>query len=80
MYPITVRVFDAEFGRVLTKFFYVNLLEGSSSGTAATIFEHVDAVFDKNGVSWNSVTGLGIDNTNVNIGAHDSIKSAQCSR
>ena len=75
MYPITVRIFDADFNRVLTKFFDMNLIEGRTSGTTATTFEHVDATFEKNGFSWNSVTALGVDNTNANIGTHDSIKT-----
>ena len=75
MYPITVRIYDVEFNRVMTKFFDMNLIEGRCSGTAATIFEHVDAVFNKHAIQWKSVTGLGVDNTNVNIGKHDSIKS-----
>ena len=75
MYPITVHIYDVEFERVMTKFFDINLIEGRSSGTAATIFEHVDAVFEKYEIHWNSVTGLGVENTNVNIGEHDSIKS-----
>ena len=53
----------------------MNLIEGRSSGTATTMFEHVDTVFNKHAIQWNSVTGLGVDNTNVNIGEHDSIKS-----
>ena len=75
MYPITVCIYDVNFNRVMTKFFDMNLIEGSTSGTAATIFQHVDALFQKYEISWHSVTGLGVDNTNVNIGAHDSIKS-----
>lgn len=75
MYPITVHIYDVNFNRVMTKFFDMNLIEGSTSGTAATIFQHVDALFQKYEISWHSVTGLGVDNTNVNIGAHDSIKS-----
>ena len=53
----------------------MNLIEGSTSGTAATIFQHVNALFQKYEISGNSVTGLGVDNTNVNTGARDSIKS-----
>ncbi|CAB4033387.1 Hypothetical predicted protein [Paramuricea clavata] len=49
MYPITVRIYDDEFNRVMTKFFDMNLIEGRLR--------------------------LGVDNTNVNIGEHDSIKS-----
>ena len=75
MYPITVRIYDVEFSRVMTKFFDINLIEGRTSGTAATIFENVDAVFNNHAIQWSSVTGLGVDNTNVNIGEHDSIKS-----
>lgn len=52
----------------------MNLIEGST-GTAATIFQHVNALFQKYEISGNSVTGLGVDNTNVNTGARDSIKS-----
>ena len=44
MYSISVHIFDAEFGRAMTKFLDLNLMEGSSSATVATIFEHVDAV------------------------------------
>ena len=75
MYPVTVRIYDVNFNRVMTKFLDMNLIEGSTSGTAATIFQHVDSLFQKYEISWNSVTGLGVDNTNVNIGARDSIKS-----
>ena len=39
------------------------------------LFQHVDALFQIYEISWNSVTGLGVDNTNVNFGARDSIKS-----
>ena len=75
MYPVTVLIFDVNNNRVMAKFLDMNLIEGSTSGTAATIFQHVDALFHKYEISWNSVTGLGVDNTNVNIGARDSIKS-----
>ena len=36
MYPITVRIYDVNFNRVMTKFFDMNLIEGSTSETAAT--------------------------------------------
>ena len=74
-YLLTVCIYDVNFNRVMTKFLDMNLIEGSTSGTAATIFQHVDALFQKYEISWNFVTGLGVDNTNVNIGARDSIKS-----
>ena len=70
MYPITVRILDSEFGRVMATFFDMNLIEGRSSATAATIFEHVDAIFEKHGVRWSSVTGIGVDNGKVAKGCH----------
>ena len=75
MYQITVRIYDDEFNRVMTKYFDMNLIERCLSGTAATIFENVDSIFEKYEIHWSFVTGLGVDNTNVNIGEHDSIKS-----
>ena len=75
MHAVTVRIYDVNFNRVMTKLLDMNLIEGSTSGTAATIFQHVNALFQKYEISGNSVAGLGVDNTNVNIGARDSIKS-----
>ena len=36
MYPVTVRIYDVNFNRVMTKFLDMNLIEGSTSGTAVT--------------------------------------------
>ena len=58
MLPITVRIFDINFGRVMTKFFDRNLLSGRDSGTAEVIFDSIDAQFTKHGVSWENVSGL----------------------
>ena len=37
MYPVTVRIYDVNFNRVMTKFLDMNLIEGSTSGTAVTL-------------------------------------------
>ena len=34
MHPVTVRIYDVNFNRVMTKFLDMNLIEGSTSGTA----------------------------------------------
>lgn len=52
MFPITVHIYDVNFNRIMTKFFDMNLTEGSTSGTAATISQHVDALFQKYEISW----------------------------
>ena len=36
MYLITVCIYDVNFNRVMTKFFDMNLIEGSTRGTAVT--------------------------------------------
>ena len=75
MLPITVRIFDVNFGRVMPKFFDMNLLSGRDSGTAEVMLDSTDAQFTKQGVSWENVSGLGVDNTNANIGTHNSLKA-----
>ena len=52
----------------------MNLLSCHSSGTAEVMFDSIDAQFTKHGVSWENVSGLGIDNTNANIGNCNSLK------
>ena len=39
------------------------------------MFPSVDKLFIKYDISWDFITGLGIDNTNANIGEHNSMKS-----
>ena len=39
------------------------------------MFPSVDKLFIKYDISWDFITGLGIDNTNANIGEHNSVKS-----
>ena len=75
MLPITVRIFDVNFGRVMTKFFDMNLLSSRHSGTAEVMFDSIDAEFTKHGVSWENFSGLGIDNTNANIGYCNFLKT-----
>ena len=56
MLPITVRIFDINFGRVMTKFFDMNLL----SGTTEVMFDSIDAQFTKHGVSWENVSDFAL--------------------
>ena len=75
MLPITARIFDVNLGRVMTKFFHMNLVSGRDSGTGEVMFDSIDAQFTKHGVSWENVSGLGVDNTNANIGNSNSLKA-----
>ena len=53
-------------------YFYVS---GVNSGTAETIFNKMDETLLKNGVSWDKCIGLGVDNTSVNMGKRNSIRT-----
>ena len=64
MFPVTVRIFDINHQRIITKLFHI-----------AEMFSSVDELFIKRGISWDFVTALGVDNTNANIGEHNFLKS-----
>ena len=53
----------------------MNLTEGRDATTAAEMFSSVDKFFIKHGISWDFLTALVVDNTNANIGEHNSLKS-----
>jgi hypothetical protein len=52
MFPVTVRIYDVNFGRVLTKFLDMNLLEGREASTADAMFESIDKLLDRNSIDW----------------------------
>ena len=59
---------------MITKFAGIKLTTGRNAPTAVSIFESVDNFFSTNNISWDDCVGLGLDNTNANIG-HNSIKT-----
>ena len=75
MYPITGRIFDINFTRVMTKFFDMNLMERASASTAAVMFSSIDKQFEKSQIPWEHCLAIGVDKRNANIGDHNSIKS-----
>ena len=74
MFPVTVRIFDTNFDRMMMKFLDMNKLVGRNASTTAFEFNSIDELFTRFELSWKNVTGLGVDNTNSNIGAHNSLK------
>ena len=74
-FPLTVCIFDINHQRIMKKIFDMNLMKGWDASTAAEMFPSVDKLFIKYDISWDFITGLGIDNTNANIGEHNSVKS-----
>lgn len=48
---------------------------GSDAATARAIFDKMNSVLVNRNILWNNCVGLGVDNTSVNIGRHNSIVS-----
>lgn len=75
MNPLTVRIFDIETSKVVTQFLDMCT---TSASTAEALYNVVDGklteLLDTEN-PWNLCTSVGVDNTSVNIGAHNSLKS-----
>ena len=76
MFPVTVRIYDIQFSQIVSKFFDMSLLEGVSASTVDSMFNSTDDLFSKHNISWDYCMAIGLDNTNANIGEHNSIKSS----
>ena len=70
---LQLKIFDINFSRVMTKFADINIITGTNASTAASIFESVDKLFSTNNIMLDDSVGLGRDNTNADIGNHNSI-------
>lgn len=75
MYPITVRIFDINKSQIVTEFLDMCLTKGPEAGTAEAIFNKIDECFSKHKIPWENCKGCSVDNTNVNVGKSNSIKS-----
>ena len=47
----------------------------TSQATAEGIFSMMDKALQKHQISWNNCVGLAVDNTSVNVGCRNSIKT-----
>ena len=75
IYPITVRIFNIDYSRVLTKFFEMILIAGANASPAAAIISSVNKQLKTIQIPWEYCLAIGVDNKNTNIGDHKSIKS-----
>ena len=70
MNPVTVRLFDINQHKVVTKFFDMC---PSTSSTAVGIFNAINASVTKNDLTWDNCVSLAVDNTSVNVGRNNSV-------
>ena len=57
------------------KNFLICLTTGVDASKSYSIFEKIDETLQVNEIPWDNCTAFGVDNTNTNIGARNSIKS-----
>lgn len=72
MNPLTVRIFDVNRGRVMTQLLDMCL---TSASTADAIYKKISETLTKFGVDWEKCVAFGVDNTSVNLGRRNSIKT-----
>ena len=72
MNPLTVRLFDVNRGSVCTQFLDMCM---SSSSTAEGIFAKMEEAMKSHNIPWTNCVGLSVDNTLVNMGCRNSIKT-----
>ena len=75
MNPVTVRIFYSSCSRVCTRFLDMCLTSGTEGGTAEAIFRGMCRALESPDILWNNCVGIGVDNTSVNVGRHNSIRS-----
>ena len=53
---------------------------GEHSGKAENIFSAIDSTMTNDGVDWNNLVSIGLDNTNSNMGIRNSISREFCKK
>ena len=71
MNPLTAHIFNSGHGVVTTQFLDMCM---SSSSTAEGIFSKMQEVLSKH-IPWDNCIGIDLDNTSVNMGCTNSIKT-----
>ena len=51
------------------------MLEGRTTSSVEQMFNSVGTKSAENGIFWRTMSAIGVDNTNKNIGTHNSIKT-----
>lgn len=80
MNPLTVRIYDVNRQVVSQKFLDLCLTTGDDASKPKEIFEVIDNTLERYEIPWDHCVAFGVDNTNSNIGAKNSIKSSHTSK
>ena len=75
MNPLTVRIYNIPSKQVHFYFLDMCITTGHGAGTAESIFQKINATLILHNIPWINCVANGLDNTNVNIGKRNSIKS-----
>ena len=77
MNSVCAQIFDVKniSKRVEFKFYDMCATSGEHCSKASTLFDAIDNTLTKDGLDWDNVVSIGLDNTNANIGNKNSIKS-----
>ena len=72
MNPVTIKIFYVNQHKIRHRFLDMGTTQG---GTANEIFQKMNSVFTTSSISWQQCIGLSVDNTAVNMGIRNSIKT-----
>ena len=76
MNPATIRIFDINRAKPITSHFYhMCVTSGRDASKAATLFGVVQETLEADEIPWTQVVSLSVDNTNSEVGAHNSLPS-----
>ena len=76
MNAVCCQIFDADTGkRVEFQFYDMCATSGEHCSKASTLFEAINRTLTKDGLDWDNIVIVALDNTNANIGDKNSIKS-----
>ncbi|XP_064422522.1 uncharacterized protein LOC135360046 [Latimeria chalumnae] len=75
MNPLTVRIFDLQIHIVITQLLDLCLTTGIRAATAEGIFSKISEKMTLHEIPWENCVGFSVDNTSVNLGKNNSIKT-----
>lgn len=76
MNAVCTHILDVErSNKVEAKFFNMSSTSGKPCSTAGSLFNAIDNTFTSDEISWEQCASIGLNNTNVNVGDKNSIKS-----